>query len=45
MKENIYFLNNMQAIAGMHIESHWIIDGDFNIITSLEDKEGEIRRL
>ena len=40
-----YFLNNLQNIAIMHLGSHSIIEGDFNIITSLEDKKGGIRRL
>lgn len=29
----------------MHMESNWIMGGDFNIITSLEDNYGGVRRL
>lgn len=41
-KEN--FKKNMQAIRRIYSDSAWIIGGDFNLIRSLEEKRGGIRK-
>eukprot|EP00253_Pinus_taeda_P018479 PITA_18479 len=42
-KEN--FLNSMKTIRRLYPEVDWIIGGDFNLIRSLEEKKGGIRKL
>eukprot|EP00253_Pinus_taeda_P014726 PITA_14726 len=41
-KEN--FLNNIQSIRRLYSNVDWIIGGDFNLIRSLEEKKGGIRK-
>eukprot|EP00253_Pinus_taeda_P009203 PITA_09203 len=41
-KEN--FLNSMKIILRLYSEAAWIIGGDFNLIKSLEEKKGGIRK-
>eukprot|EP00253_Pinus_taeda_P008691 PITA_08691 len=41
-KEN--FLNNIQSIRRLYPDVDWIIGGDFNLIRSLEEKKGGIRK-
>jgi len=41
-KEN--FIKNMKAIRRIYPELAWIIGGDFNLIRSLEEKKGGIRK-
>lgn len=41
-KEN--FLNNIQSIRRLYLDVDWIIGGDFNLIRSLEEKKGGIRK-
>lgn len=38
------FLKNMKAIRRMYPESAWVIGGDFNLIRSLGEKKGGIRK-
>ena len=42
-KEN--FLNSMKIIRRLYLEAAWIIGGDFNLIRSLEEKKGGIRKM
>eukprot|EP00253_Pinus_taeda_P031160 PITA_31160 len=42
-KEN--FLNSMKIIRRLYPEVDWIIGGDFNLIRSLEEKKGGIRKM
>eukprot|EP00253_Pinus_taeda_P004070 PITA_04070 len=42
-KEN--FLNSMKIIRRLYPEAAWIIGGDFNLIRSLEEKKGGIRKM
>eukprot|EP00253_Pinus_taeda_P027885 PITA_27885 len=42
-KEN--FLNSMKIIRRLYSEVAWIIGGDFNLIRSLEEKKGGIRKM
>eukprot|EP00253_Pinus_taeda_P008955 PITA_08955 len=41
-KEN--FLNNIHSIRRLYSDVDWIIGGDFNLIRSLEEKKGGIRK-
>lgn len=43
--ENIHFLNSIQNLVPITNNAHWIIGGDFNIITSLVEKRGGTRLL
>eukprot|EP00253_Pinus_taeda_P002372 PITA_02372 len=42
-KEN--FINSMKIIRRLYPEAAWIIGGDFNLIRSLEEKKGGIRKM
>jgi len=42
-KEN--FINSMKIIRRLYLEAAWIIGGDFNLIRSLEEKKGGIRKM
>eukprot|EP00253_Pinus_taeda_P035285 PITA_35285 len=42
-KEN--FINSMKIIRRLYPEATWIIGGDFNLIRSLEEKKGGIRKM
>jgi hypothetical protein len=39
------FLNFVKALQNIIGDNHWLVQGDFNIITSLVKKRGGIRRL
>jgi len=38
------FIKNMQVIQRLYSETAWIVGGDFNLIRSLEEKKGGIRK-
>eukprot|EP00253_Pinus_taeda_P035504 PITA_35504 len=38
------FLNQLEKLRNMHQEQRWILAGDFNLITSREEKKGGISR-
>eukprot|EP00253_Pinus_taeda_P027077 PITA_27077 len=38
------FINNFKSIRRLYPEAAWIIDGDFNLIRSLDEKKGGLRR-
>jgi hypothetical protein len=44
-QENDAFLNNLNVLGNIVEHWQWIIGEDFNIIISLEEKRGGIRRL
>jgi len=44
-QENDAFLNNLNVLGNIVEHRQWIIGEDFNIILSLEEKRGGIRRL
>jgi hypothetical protein len=39
------FLTNLQALKYIIGDHHWITGGDLNIITSLDEKRGGLRRM
>jgi len=39
------FINTLESIGELLLNQPWIVGGDFNIITSLEEKKGGIRKL
>jgi hypothetical protein len=43
--DKINFLSSIQSINHLIGDAHWLIGGDFNIINSLAEMKGGIRRL
>lgn len=44
MVEREAFLTHLQRLGNMHTEKLWVIAGDFNMITSTEEKKGGLKR-
>ena len=45
MAEREKFLQNLKAMRTLIPEKPWIVGGDFNLIRSLEEKRGGLRRM
>jgi hypothetical protein len=45
MEEKIIFLQSLQGIKTIIRDKHWIVGGDFNIITSLDKRRWGIGSL
>ena len=44
-REKTNFLNSLEFLAGWVDRSHWVLGGDFNLITNLQEKKGGTRKL
>lgn len=44
-REKNYFLDSLEFLAGWVAQRHWVLGGDFNLITNLQEKKGGTRKL
>lgn len=44
-REKGIFLDSLEYLAGWADHRHWVLGGDFNLITSLQEKKGGTRKL
>ena len=43
--EKSKFLDSLEFLAGWVAQRHWVLGGDFNLITNLQEKKGGTRKL